>query len=71
MEFKTGDAVVSCFFPQWRDGLPFAGVTRFAETPGDGIDGLPANMRYGRLPPLRWRPAAGVTLKPPPLRPQG
>lgn len=39
-EFQVGDAVVSCFFPQWQDGAPFAAVTRFRGTPGDGIDGF-------------------------------
>ncbi|CAB1276811.1 zinc-dependent alcohol dehydrogenase family protein [Candidatus Nitrosacidococcus tergens] len=39
-EFKVGDLIVSCFFPQWQDGLPFAQVTNFSGTPGDGIDGF-------------------------------
>lgn len=38
-EFKVGDAVVSCFFPQWQDGLPFHEVGHFRRTPGDGVDG--------------------------------
>ena len=37
-EFKAGDAVVSCFFPDWQDGSPTVG--NFARTPGDGIDGF-------------------------------
>ena len=37
-EFKVGDHVVSCFFPQWSDGQP--PVADFAGTPGDGIDGF-------------------------------
>ncbi len=37
-EFRTGDHVVSCFFPQWSDGPP--PVADFAGTPGDGIDGF-------------------------------
>ncbi|KIG03038.1 NADPH:quinone reductase [Burkholderia sp. MR1] len=41
-EFKAGDHVVSCFFPQWADGLPQAEVGNFAGTPGDGIDGMAA-----------------------------
>ncbi len=41
-EFKIGDHVVSCFFPQWSDGLPFDAVTNFHGTPGDGIDGYAA-----------------------------
>lgn len=39
-EFKVGDPVVSCFFPQWQDGLPRADVGDFKKTPGDGIDGF-------------------------------
>jgi NADPH:quinone reductase-like Zn-dependent oxidoreductase len=36
-EFATGDAVVSCFFPDWEDGT--AQIGDFSRTPGDGIDG--------------------------------
>jgi NADPH:quinone reductase-like Zn-dependent oxidoreductase len=36
-EFVPGDAVVSCFFPFWRDGDPV--IADFSGTPGDGIDG--------------------------------
>lgn len=36
-DFAAGDAVVSCFFPQWLDGEP--AVADFLGTPGDGIDG--------------------------------
>ncbi|AWN51621.1 NAD(P)-dependent alcohol dehydrogenase [Methylobacterium sp. 17Sr1-1] len=39
-EFAPGDAVVSCFFPHWADGLPQAPVGTFAQVPGDGIDGF-------------------------------
>jgi NADPH:quinone reductase-like Zn-dependent oxidoreductase len=39
-EFAPGDAVVSCFFPQWADGLPQAPVGNFAQVPGDGVDGF-------------------------------
>jgi NADPH:quinone reductase-like Zn-dependent oxidoreductase len=39
-EFRPGDHVVSCFFPQWRDGLPRGPVGDLAGTPGDGIDGF-------------------------------
>lgn len=37
-EFAEGDAVVSCFFPQWQSGgkLPFD----FKRVPGDGVDGF-------------------------------
>ena len=41
-EFKVGDHVVSCFFPQWSDGLPFDAVGGAHGTPGDGIDGYAA-----------------------------
>ena len=37
-EFAPGDAVVSCFFPDWQGGGPTVGD--FARTPGDGIDGF-------------------------------
>ncbi|MBW6525838.1 NAD(P)-dependent alcohol dehydrogenase [Sphingomonas sp. RHCKR7] len=36
-EFQVGDAVVSCFFPDWQDGA--ATIGDFRRTPGDGIDG--------------------------------
>lgn len=36
-EFKVGDAVVSCFFPQWMDGAALTGD--FKTVPGDGVDG--------------------------------
>ena len=41
-EFAPGDAVVSCFFPDWQDGAPTIGD--FSRTPGDGIDGFAQNM---------------------------
>ena len=43
-EFRLGDHVVSCFFPQWQDGLPREPVGDFAGTPGDGIDGFAAHL---------------------------
>src|SRR5258705_5071043 len=42
-EFRPGDHVVSCFFPQWQDGLP-SPVGNVASTPGDGIDGFAAHF---------------------------
>lgn len=36
-EFKAGDHVVSCFFPQWLDGPPT--TSDFSTVPGDGADG--------------------------------
>ncbi|MCK2151223.1 NAD(P)-dependent alcohol dehydrogenase [Marinobacter alexandrii] len=53
-EFKTGDNVVSTFFPQWLDGP--AAIDNFSTTPGDGEDG------YARE--LVIRPANWFTLAP-------
>jgi NADPH:quinone reductase-like Zn-dependent oxidoreductase len=53
-EFKVGDHVVSCFFPDWQDGPPT--VADFARTPGDGIDGYACEMVT--------RPASWFTLAP-------
>ncbi|WP_237064980.1 zinc-dependent alcohol dehydrogenase family protein [Microbulbifer guangxiensis] len=39
-ELRPGDHVVSTFFPQWTDGLPFPAVSNFSATPGDGIGGF-------------------------------
>lgn len=36
-DFKPGDEVVSCFFPDWQSGGPALGD--FSRTPGDGLDG--------------------------------
>ena len=47
--FAVGDAVVSCFFPDWQDGA--VAIDNFDRTPGDGIDG------YGRecvVTPATW-----------------
>lgn len=55
-EFKPGDSVVSCFFPQWQDGLPNADVGHFAQTPGDGVQGFAAEYVV--------RPATHFTLAP-------
>ena len=38
-DFRSGDHVVSSFFPQWLDGAPYADVGNFRGTPGDGVDG--------------------------------
>ena len=56
IEFRPGDHVVSCFFPQWPDGLPFDRVANFRGTPGDGIDGMAATHVV--------RPAVAFTLAP-------
>lgn len=49
-EFKVGDRVVSCFFPQWQDG-PAATFGDFSTVPGDGVDGY-ARERVVR--PATW-----------------
>ncbi|MBU2979258.1 NAD(P)-dependent alcohol dehydrogenase [Alteromonas sp. C1M14] len=41
-EFAVGDAVVSTFFPQWLNGPATTPVGNFAQTPGDGVDGMAA-----------------------------
>lgn len=48
-EFKTGDHVVSGFFPGWQDGVPE--VADFKTVPGDGVDGY-ARERVTR--PAHW-----------------
>ena len=47
--FRTGDRVVSCFFPYWQEGPPRAGD--FSRTPGDGIDGY---AREAVVAPADW-----------------
>lgn len=54
--FHPGDRVVSCFFPQWQAGPPFAAVSNFSGTPGDGIDGMATTHVV--------RPAYGFTHSP-------
>lgn len=39
-DFKVGDHVVSCFFPQWNAGPVVPSASGFQCTPGDGIDGF-------------------------------
>jgi NADPH:quinone reductase-like Zn-dependent oxidoreductase len=48
-EFHVGEAVVSCFFPQWADGAPK--TIGFAWTPGDGVDGY---ARQYVICPANW-----------------
>ncbi|WAC74040.1 NAD(P)-dependent alcohol dehydrogenase [Roseateles sp. SL47] len=55
-EFQVGDSVVSCFFPQWLDGLPFHDVGHFRRTPGDGVDGFATEVAV--------RPATDFTKAP-------
>ncbi|WP_417277720.1 zinc-dependent alcohol dehydrogenase family protein [Celeribacter sp.] len=63
--FRPGDAVVSCFFPDWQEGddRPFD----FSTTPGDGRDGyarervtLPAN--WFTPAPKGWTAAEAATI---------
>jgi NADPH:quinone reductase-like Zn-dependent oxidoreductase len=55
-DFKPGDHVVSCFFPQWEDGAPWGAVGNFALTPGDGVNGFALEYAV--------RPAAAFTHAP-------
>lgn len=55
-EFQPGDPVVSCFFPQWKAGLPRGSVGGFSRTPGDGVDGFAI--------PYAVRPATAFTHAP-------
>lgn len=55
-DFKVGDHVVSCFFPQWLDGLPFDALGSDNGIPGDGIDGYAAEYAV--------RPATAFTRAP-------
>lgn len=48
-EFAAGDAVVSCFFPMWQDGVAPHG--NFAFVPGDGLDGY---AREVIVTPVTW-----------------
>lgn len=48
-DFKVGDHVVSCFFPEWQNGEAIS--IGFAKTPGDGVDGY-ARERVVR--PANW-----------------
>jgi NADPH:quinone reductase-like Zn-dependent oxidoreductase len=54
-EFAVGDAVVSLFFPQWREGPPRVGD--FSQTPGDGVDGY---AREIVVRPAHWFTKAPV-----------
>jgi NADPH:quinone reductase-like Zn-dependent oxidoreductase len=48
-EFTVGDDVISCFFPEWRDGPPAVGD--FSTVPGDGVDGY---AREAVVRPATW-----------------
>ena len=63
--FKIGDAVVSCFFPDWQDGASMP--SSFDRVPGDGIDGyarqyvvVPEN--WLTLAPKGWSHAQAATI---------
>lgn len=66
-EFSVGDHVVSVFFPQWENGPADASVADFAQTPGDGVDGMAA--QYVTRPvsafthaPQGWTPEESATI---------
>lgn len=66
-DFKVGDSVVSCFFPQWPAGSAGAFVGTFANTPGDGIDGMAAefvvrDQSAFTLAPKGWTHAESATI---------
>jgi len=69
-EFRPGDHVVSCFFPQWQDGLPSGPVCNLASTPGDGIDGFAAHFSVRAATafthaPRGWSHAEAATITTP------
>lgn len=64
-EFAVGDAVVSCFFPQWQSGRHVP--SNFVHVPGDGCDGFA--REYVTLPatafthaPQGWSHVQAATL---------
>ncbi|WP_085810169.1 NAD(P)-dependent alcohol dehydrogenase [Sphingomonas sp. TZW2008] len=64
-DFTVGDAVVSCFFPEWQSGPPLVGD--FRGVPGDGIDGFA--REHAVLPataftkaPAGWSHAEAATI---------
>ncbi|WHI50873.1 NAD(P)-dependent alcohol dehydrogenase [Microbulbifer sp. MLAF003] len=66
-EFKVGDSVVSCFFPQWQAGPACHNVWGFGNTPGDGIDGMAAqyvvrSANAFTLAPTGWSHAESATI---------
>ncbi|GAB2893257.1 NAD(P)-dependent alcohol dehydrogenase [Microbulbifer echini] len=66
-EFKVGDSVVSCFFPQWQAGPANHSVWGFANTPGDGIDGMAAqyvvrDVTAFTLAPKGWSHTESATI---------
>lgn len=66
-DFNPGDRVVSCFFPRWLAGGPFAEVSNFAGTPGDGIDGMATSHVVRKaasftLAPKGWSDVEAATI---------
>ncbi|MBY4899172.1 NAD(P)-dependent alcohol dehydrogenase [Cupriavidus sp. AU9028] len=66
-QFRRGDQVVSCFFPQWPDGLPSGPVGNFRGTPGDGTDGFATEYAVRAatdftLAPRGWSHAEAATI---------
>ncbi|WP_336945046.1 NAD(P)-dependent alcohol dehydrogenase [Asaia sp. BMEF1] len=64
-EFKTGDHVVSTFFPSWLSGRPE--VIGFETVPGDGVDGyareeITAAATSFTHAPANWSHAEAATL---------
>lgn len=66
-EFKVGDHVVSCFYPQWESGPVIRSAGHFHYTPGDGVDGLAAEVvtrdkSAFTLAPKGWTHAEAATI---------
>lgn len=66
-EFKPGDHVVSCFFPQWLDGKANGDVGDFKQTPGDGAQGFASEFvvrpaTHFTLAPAGWSHAEAATI---------
>ena len=64
-EFAAGDHVLSCFFPDWQDGVPPHG--NFSHVPGDGIDGYACEAvvtpaHWFTRAPAGWTHAEAATL---------
>ena len=68
-EFRPGDHVVSCFFPQWQDGLPSRPVGNLAGTRGDGIDGFAAHFSVRAATAFTHAPRGWSHADPQPLPP--
>lgn len=66
-EFKTGDLVVSTFFPQWESGSVVNSAGSFIHTPGDGTDGMATqyvtrSTRAFTHAPKGWNHAESATI---------